>query len=278
MSLIAWARAGVTLVRDVGSPGGLTLELSLGHDMPRVQAAGRFLAPQGRYFPELLGAPVSEAELVSCALAEIDRGAAWVKVIADFPDLAAGTDTRPTYPIGSVAQLTAAAHKAGARVAVHSTLSNAGQLVAVGIDSVEHGFGLDEPAIQEMVSRGTAWTPTIGALLARLSAPEITPERRQRLQESRERLAQLLPLAARLGVPVLAGTDVTGSIPLEVTLLSRMGLLPEHALAAASVWPRRFLGADLTAADIVTYYHDPREDPDQLAHPAAVVVRGTRLR
>jgi imidazolonepropionase-like amidohydrolase len=163
-------------------------------------------------------------------------------------------------------------------VAVHSTLSNAGQLVAVGIDSVEHGFGLDEPAIQEMASRGTAWTPTIGALLARLSAPEITPERRQRLQESRERLAQLLPLAARLGVPVLAGTDVTGSIPLEVTLLSRMGLLPEHALAAASVWPRRFLGADLTAADIVTYYHDPREDPDQLAHPAAVVVRGTRLR
>ena len=67
MSLIAWARAGVTLIRDVGSPGGLTLEVSIGHDMPWVQAAGRFLAPEGRYYPELLGAPVSEAELVSCA-------------------------------------------------------------------------------------------------------------------------------------------------------------------------------------------------------------------
>jgi hypothetical protein len=71
-----------------------------------------------------------------------------------------------------------------------------------------------------MASRGTAWTPTIGALIARLSAPEITPERRQRLRESRERLAELLFRAARLGVPVLAGTDVTGSIPLEVALLS----------------------------------------------------------
>jgi imidazolonepropionase-like amidohydrolase len=105
----------------------------------------------------------------------------------------------------------------------------------------------------------------------------MAPERRQRLQESRERLAELLLLAGPVGVPVLAGTDVTGSIPLEA-LLSRMGLPPGHALAAASVWPRRFLVADLTAADIVTYPHDPREDPDQLAHPAAVVVRGTRLR
>jgi len=68
-------------------------------------------------------------------------------------------------------------------------------------------------------------------------------------------------VAARLGVPVLAGTDITGSIPREVALLSQMGLEPKDALAAASVWPRRFLGAAATA-DIVTYHHDPRDDPD----------------
>jgi imidazolonepropionase-like amidohydrolase len=143
---------------------------------------------------------------LSAALAEIDRGATWVKVIADFPDLAVGTDTTATYPIGSIAQLTAAAHQAGARVAMHSTLSNAGQLVAVGADSIEHGFGLDKPAIQEMASRGTAWTPTIGALLALLRRPEMAPERRQRLQESRERLAELLPLAVPARCPG-AGRD-----------------------------------------------------------------------
>ena len=56
-----------------------------------------------------------------------------------------------------------------------------------------------------------------------------------------------------------------------------MGLEPKDALAAASTWPRRFLGAPATA-DIVTYHHDPREDPGQLAHPAAVVAGGIRLR
>jgi hypothetical protein len=73
-TLIAWAKAGVTLVRDVGSPGGVILELASGPGMPVLQAAGRFLAPAGRYFPDLLGAPVAESGLVSAALAEIGRG------------------------------------------------------------------------------------------------------------------------------------------------------------------------------------------------------------
>jgi hypothetical protein len=30
--------------------------------------------------------------------------------------------------------------------------------------------------------------------------------------------------------------------------------------------------------DIVTYHADPREDPSELARPAAVVIRGTRVR
>jgi len=78
-------------------------------------------------------------------------------------------------------------------------------------------------------------------------------------------------------VPVLAGTDVTGSIPQEVALLAPLGLEPRDALATASTWPRRFLGT-AAAADIVTYHHDPRNDPSQLARPAAVVAGGNRLR
>ena len=162
-NLLAWAQAGITLVRDVGSRGGVTLELRSGPGMPVLQAAGRFLAPAGRYFPELLDAPVTEADLISAAVTEMGRGARWVKVIADFPDLAAGTDAEATYRIVAIARLVTAAHEAGARVAVHSTVLGAGQLVAAGVDSVEHGLGLDERAVRAMADRGTAWTPTVGA-------------------------------------------------------------------------------------------------------------------
>jgi imidazolonepropionase-like amidohydrolase len=239
-NLLAWAQTGITLVRDVGSPGGVTLELRSGPGMPVLQAAGRFLAPAGRYFPDLLDAPVKEANLVSAAVAEIGRGARWVKVIADFPDLAAGTDAEANYRIEAIAQLVAAAHDAGARVAVHSTVPDAGQLVAAGVDSVEHGFGLDERAIREMADRGTAWTPTVAALLALLDAPDMTPGRRRRLREGRARVAELLPLAARLGVPVLAGTDVTGSIPREVALLAQKDRWVVSPTSAMSVVRRHF--------------------------------------
>ena len=277
-NLTAWAQAGITLVRDAGSPRGLTLELRPGPGLPTVQAAGRFLAPAGRYFPDLLDAPVDEAGLVGAALAEIGRGAAWVKVIADFPHVTAGTDAEATYPVQAVARVVAAAHRAGARVAAHSTVPGTSQLVAAGVDSIEHGWpGLDEHAVRDMAGRGTAWTPTAGALVAMLDAPGITPRRRRGFAEGRAGVAELLPLAVRLGVPVLAGTDVTGSIPQEVALPAQMGLEPKDALATASTWTRRFLGAPATA-DIVTYHHDPREDPGQLAHPAAVVTGRIRLR
>ncbi len=274
-NLLDWALIGVTLVRDTGSPAGLSLELDREPGMPALEAAGRFLAPAGRYFPDLLVTPVAEAELVSAALQEIGRGATWVKLIADFPDLTAGTGAQPTYGYNAVAALTDAVHRAGGRVAAHSTTGLAGQLVAAGVDSIEHGTSLDEDAIRAMAEHGTAWTPTLGASLHLGDQP--TPERREAVAELRDRLAYMLPMAVRLGVPVLAGTDVMGSLPGEVALLASLGLTPAQALAAASDWPRRYLGA-ASRADVVTYSRDPRDDPDQLAKPAAVVVGGTRLR
>jgi hypothetical protein len=74
-NLLAWAQTGITLVRDVGSRGGVTLELRSGPGMPVLQAARRFLAPAGRYFPDLLDTPVTEADLISAAVTEIGRGA-----------------------------------------------------------------------------------------------------------------------------------------------------------------------------------------------------------
>ena len=44
-----------------------------------MQAAGRFLAPAGGYFPDLLDTPADEAGLVGAALAEIGRGAACLR-------------------------------------------------------------------------------------------------------------------------------------------------------------------------------------------------------
>jgi imidazolonepropionase-like amidohydrolase len=272
------ARAGgVTAVRDTGSPGSVTLALAPDGGL---LLCGRFLAPAGQYFPAL-HEPVPAQNLVSAALAEVAAGARWVKLVGDFPVLAAGwPEPTPTYPLPDVVRLVEAVHAAGARVAAHTTTRYASQLIAAGVDSVEHGTDLAEADLTELAARGTAWTPTLCASVS--VRPVEDPERERRRRERREWMGHLLGSAERLGVPVLAGTDVVGSVAREVALLGELGLSPTAALAAASTAARRFLDlpdlVDGQPADLVTYAADPRTDPAVLAHPVAVFAGGVRIR
>jgi hypothetical protein len=147
--LAGWAAAGVCLVRDTGSPGGSVLQLDLVAGMPRLQAAGRFLAPAGRYFPALLPDEVPQDQLTDLALAELARGSRWVKLIADFPPVVDGMPAgpaAPTYSLDAIQAMITAVHAAGGKVAAHTTTDLVGALVRAGVDSVEHGTGLDESA------------------------------------------------------------------------------------------------------------------------------------
>jgi imidazolonepropionase-like amidohydrolase len=275
---LARARAGgVTAIRDTGSPRSVSLELLAGD--PDLLACGRFLAPQDRYFAAL-HEPVPPERLVEAALAEVAAGARWVKLVADFPLMRPGEpprDPAPSYDLAAVRGLVDAVHAAGARVAAHTTTRYVSDLIAAGIDSVEHGTSVAEADVAALAERGAAWTPTLCAALG-TGRGQDDPQR----AEIRDRLRYLLPLAAERGVVIMTGTDVAGTVAREVALLAELGLPPAAALAAASTRARQFLGCTALAegehADLVTYDDDPREDPEVLARPVAVVARGVRLR
>ncbi|CNF49063.1 Probable amidohydrolase [Mycobacterium tuberculosis] len=281
-NLQAAREAGITVVRDLGSPGSMTLRLLEDPEGVRLMACGRFLAPEGQYFPEL-HSPVSADGLIEAALAEIGAGARWVKLIGDFPLMETGalrpSDAVPTYSVDDVGRLVDAVHRAGARVAAHTTTAFAGELVAAGVDSIEHGDGMNEADVAALAEAGGAWTPTLCAAVKPRDGEDA--ERRERRMLRRERIGHLLRVADRRGVRILAGTDVVGSVPAEVALLVELGLPPEKALAAASTAACDFLGVPgLRAggpANLVAYRPDPRDDPEVLAHPAAVFVAGRRV-
>lgn len=281
--LAAWAACGVCLVRDTGSAGGSVLQLDLVSGMPRVQAAGRFLAPAGRYFPALLPEAVPQERLTELAVGELARGGQWVKVIADFPPVADGMPSGPpgvTYSHEAIKAMVVAVHAAGGRVAAHVTTDVVSELVRAGVDSIEHGTAIDESALQLMAQTGAAWTPTLCAVLG---LPDTASEAaRRRVAEHQQRLPELLPLAHRLGVPVLAGTDTAGTIAREVALLAEHGLEPSAALKAATTTGYRFLGEPFDQAGqpatLVTYESDPRDDLAILSLPQAILIDGIRLR
>jgi imidazolonepropionase-like amidohydrolase len=281
--LAAWAACGVGLVRDTGSPGGSVLDLDLVPGMPRMQAAGRFLAPAGRYYPALLPEGAPQQRLTELAVGELARGGRWVKVIADFPAVADGKPSGPpgpTYSGAAIEAMITAVHAAGGRVAAHVTTDFVFDLVRAGADSIEHGTAIDESALRLMARTGAAWTPTLCAVLGLPGTA--TEAARRRAAEYRRRLHELLPLAHRLGVPILAGTDTAGTIAREIALLAEHGLEPSGALQAATTTGYRFLGEPFDQAGqpatLVTYEDDPREDLAVLSSPRAVIIEGVRVR
>jgi imidazolonepropionase-like amidohydrolase len=246
--------AGITAARDAGAPAW-----SPPIDVDGVVAAGRFLAPPGGFIERLYD-PVAPGDLVHTALAQVRAGAPWVKVIADFP----GPDgnwfaPRVGYDLDLVGDLVAAVHAAGARVMTHVSGPIVGALVRLGVDSIEHGPGADGEVVEEMAARGTIWTPTVATIVVHVGPLE--------------HWRSTIPLAVRLGVPVVAGSDElpAGELWREVVALREHGGLdPEAALAAATDVPRRVLGVD-SPAGAVACPGDPRDDLTRLrdARPAA---------
>lgn len=274
------AVAGVSAVRDVGGNREVTLKLARTEDesRPFVLAAGRFLAPSGRYLPQMY-TPVPPEDLLAAVETEIADGATWLKLVGDFPEVGPdgpirGSQVGPTYDLDVIEAMVDLAHARGARVAAHVTSDRVSDLIRLGIDSVEHGTSLTEQDLETLGARGGAWTPTLSAGLT--PSPNETPEGAARRKARSELVASLLPLTERYGVRVLTGSDVVGTVAGEIDLLVKHGLSVEQALTAASTGAQDFLG--LTGAgNLVTYDADPREHPEVLAAPAAVVLNDRRV-
>ena len=168
---------GVLLVRDLGAHDRLSLDLPPDPSLPRVIASGQHIAVEGG-FVEGSHQPVPPGQLVTAALRELDAGATWVKVITD------GQPGETAYPLVVIRQMVDAVHARGFRVAAHAERTGR-QILETGVDSIEHGFTLDEQDLRLMADRGVGWSPTTNLLVrdlreadGRLAAQDLTPDRR----------------------------------------------------------------------------------------------------
>jgi imidazolonepropionase-like amidohydrolase len=276
---------GVLLIRDAGTVSDATQAVA-SNALPKVLSAGGLLAPAGGYFGFQRVAAADE--LVDHVRAQVAAGHRWVKIIADFAHekpghLGAG---EPNYPPEVLSAAVAAAHVAGARIAVHS-ISRAGLQAAIdsGVDTIEHGCLLDERQLRTMAASGIAWTPTavIAPHAERMMEGIGGRGAAENAREAFSHQRKMLPVAANLGVTLLAGTDMLApaSVWQEVALLQRCGIDPRVALAAASTTARAFLGEPAldegAPPDLVWFAHDPRDDPEVLARPDLVMHGGVRI-
>ena len=278
--------AGALLLRDAGAPVD-THWIDERDDLPRLVRAGRHIARTTRYIRNY-GVEIEPPDLVAEVERQAARGDGWVKLVGDWIDRTAG-DLTPCWPAEAAAAAIARAHELGVRVTAHCFgEQSVVDLVAAGIDCIEHGTGLDDATIARMAEQGTALVPTrlqIDNFPKYASAGEGRfPAYAARMREIYSRVDATLRCAYEAGVPVYAGTDAGGVLPHGlagrevVALHEKVGLPAEAALAAGSWAARTWLGhpnlGEGDPADLVVLPADPRLEPAALVAPVRVVLRG----
>ena len=184
-------------------------------------------------------------------------------------------------------------YRNGVRVMAHAEgaegIKNA---VRAGVHSIEHGFILDDEAIELMLDRGTFLVPTLSVLpgvLASADGPAPAPDyalvkAREYGSEHRDSIAR----AQRAGVRIAMGTDAAaiphGTNLQELGLMCECGMTPMEALVATTGAGAECLGWEdrvgtLEAgklADVVIARTDPLADIRSLEQTSniALVMKG----
>ena len=290
----ALLRAGVRWVRDVGSPrradGGDGRERALALGLrdrwrdqpgyPYIRAAGTWLTKAGS-LPAGLAVEVTDADgLLAAALAQLDDGADLVKLYLDGPDAGVAP-----WSAGEVAKVVAAVHARGATVAAHgSGLANCKLAADSGVDTLEHGFTLDDEIARTLAANGVTLVSTLSVIHSWLTFGSTTrldqfsgDASRSAISERLEVAQESIRIAHRAGVAIAAGSDFgggsvrAGHLAWEVEALVRAGLEPWEALGAAT-WRGGSVFGDPDAGRIrvggpahFTLVHgDPLSDPAAL--------------
>lgn len=279
------ARAGTLLIREVGSPLD-THPLDDDPLSPRFIRSGKHIARPKRYLRDYGIDLEDPADLPAEVARQARAGDGWVKIVGDWIDREVG-DLAPLWDASLIRAAVEAAHAEGARITAHVFGTDAlADLIAAGVDCIEHGTGLTPDLIDEMVTRDIALVPT---LIQVENFPGIAdgadrfPTYQANMRKLYENAGSVFAAAREAGIAMFAGTDAGGFVEHgrivdEVDALAAMGFGASKALSAATVDARRWLDADVLGdgdrADFLVLDADPAQDLTTLRRPRMVVSSG----
>lgn len=137
----------------------------------------------------------------------------------------------------------AEAHALRRKIASHAEgLLGARASIRAGVDSVEHGFDLDEECCAEMVKRGTYLVATLALLDRVVNTPGVPEYAKQKARPMFDTHLKSFKLAVEMGVKIGAGCDafsepMTAFGPYnirELELMHEAGLSPIEVLRATT--------------------------------------------
>lgn len=301
--------AGITTVRDLGNAGrfgDVALQKAIDDgsvDGPRMIVSGPGLSPEGGQFPGLqIGyRAIADEEYrivrgpqdaAAAVIENVTYGARVIKVYSN------NTPNPGSLSIEEMRAIVETARRLGVRVAAHATSNDAvWRATQAGVNSIEHGYAVDDTTLALMKKRGVALVPTdidsisildYIARQSKSSGPPVTAAQvTQFLAGSRNRLQRAL----KAGVTIAAGSDnyINFGVPQGnaakrvLFAYAQAGMPPVKILQAATINDAKLLGMEKrlgaikfgASADIIAVDGDPGSDIYALEKVRFVMKEGT---
>lgn len=300
---------GFTAIRDLETEGAMYADVDVKTAInrgvipgPRMFVSTRAFSATGMYpllgyswelkMPEGVQIVDGPDEIRKAVREQVKYGADWIKFYADrrYYMKDGVLHSWVNFTDEEMQALVSEAHRLGHRVAAHAMgRDGIDAALKAGVDSIEHGYGLDEELMDRMVRQGTYWCPTIyvGVYVAEGRAAAGAPI----WITMRELEAKAFGVAIRKGVKIAYGTDVGGfawteNEAKEFAYMVRYGMTPMQAIQSATVVAADLLERpnDMGAiepgkyADIVAVTNDPLKDITELERIGFVMKGGEIFR
>ena len=269
---------GFTVMRDLETEGAMYADVDVKQAInrgvvpgPRMFVATRAFSATGMYplqgyswelrMPEGVQIVDGPDNIRRAVREQVKFGADWIKFYADrryfLKDGALHSWVNFTEE--EMKAMVDESHRLGRKVAAHAMgWEGIDASLRAGVDSIEHGYGLDEGLMERMVKQGVYWCPTIyvGVYVAEGRAAAGAPI----WLTMRDLEAKAFPIALRKGVKIAYGTDAGGyawteNQAKELTYMVRYGMTPMQAIQSATTVAAELLerGNDFGAIEVGKY-------------------------
>jgi imidazolonepropionase-like amidohydrolase len=296
---------GFTAMRDLETEGAMYADVDLKKAIargiipgPRMFVSTRAFSATGMYpllgyswelkVPEGVQVVDGPDEIHKAVREQVKYGADWIKFYCDRKYYLEGGKLRSkvNFTEEEMRAIVGEAHRLDRRVAAHA-IGKDGIMAALkaGVDTIEHGDGLDAESIDLMVQKGVYWCPTIYVTVYVAEGRAATGNAVWKAMVDLEREA--FGLAVKKGVRIAYGTDAGGyawseNQAKEFSYMVRYGMTPMQAIQSATVVAAELLQAESDLgvvepgkyADIVAVEGDPLADISELERVKFVMKGG----
>ncbi len=248
---------GFTTVRSMSDFWNLEMVLRDAIDTgviegPSLVVTGKGMTATGGHFDDKLHCCDTAQLAEKYTQEQLDKGGDFIKVFLTGGVTTVGTTDEAKLGEAQLKAIISTAHAAGKKVAAHC-IGQKGVILAAqaGVDSIEHGCGLDEESIRYILEKNIILVPTILPGYMNYISPKRKFFPKFFLEKSDQYLAdcrKAAVMAREAGVRIAMGTD--GGAPntphsggaQELILLSELGYTPMECLHAATDTAAELLG------------------------------------